>query len=257
MSAFDGSFNTPFLNKQFADVIKKQQDAAALADANRIKALDAQGKNPDGSAKDVKYTSKLNPNGTLMDQYKLQAQPDIQMDMRAQNALRDRASSSAWLDMMKGKQGLEEQNALQSASQGANTSAAQQMNSLAQRGGLSSGSRERMAKMAARDAMMAQQTARRQGMVDRSNLDIQNDQTQLGLNKDLVGYDQQNAQLAGQNRDYATNTADKNLTRTFDEQAQQRQFDMEQYKAKMAAWGAEKTADAQRAAAGASRGGKK
>jgi hypothetical protein len=247
----------PNVGKMIQEQKRKQQEAAQAAEIKRAAALDAQGKNPDGSAKDVKYTSKLKPDGTLMDQYRSIAQPDIQVDMRAQNAIRDRSQGSAWLDMMKGKQGLEEQNALQSASQGANTAAAQQANSLAQRGGLSSGSRERMAKSAARDALMAQQNARRQGMVDRTNLDIQNDQTQLGLTKDLVGYDQQNAQLAGQNRDYSTNVNDKNISRTFDEQAQQRQFDMEQYKSKMQAWGAEKTADAQRAAAGAARGGKK
>jgi hypothetical protein len=241
----------------FQQQIARQQAEAKGKEEARVAALKAEGKNADGSAQDIKYTSKLNPNGTLMDQYKLTAQPDIQVDMRAQNALRDRTQGSAWLDMMKGKQGLEEQDALMNASRGANTAAAQQMNSMAQRGGLSSGSRERMAKSAAKDAMMAQQTARRQGMMDRGNLQIQDDQTKLGLTKDLVGYDQQNAQLAGQNRDYATNTAKTNLDNTFGEQREQRQFDMEQYKAKMQAWGAEKTADAQRAAAGAARGGKK
>jgi hypothetical protein len=114
----------------------------------------------------------------------------IQADPTAMNLLRQKATQqgpSAWANMQKQQQGLQEQNALD-ASAKSNAGAMQNaMGSIAMRGGLSSGASERAARAGAMNQALAAQGVRRAGMSDRLNIDMADEAQKNDLLKQMPG----------------------------------------------------------------------
>jgi hypothetical protein len=148
---------------------------------------------------------------------------------------------SPWAKMQLQKQEMEQSKSMNDAAAAQAQGIAQAQSGLMRQGGLSSGARTSLAKQGARDLMMARQGVAGQGAAQR--LDIQ--EQDLGRKQDLLGkFGAAETQANQANIGALTGDITRRGT-----------FDMERYKQQMAAYGAEKGAEAQRAAAGA--GGKK
>lgn len=218
----------------------------------------AAGKNPDGSPKKIEWDSMIDPaTGKMKDQYQLQAGADVQVDSRAMDEIRNRGlekGPSAWANMATEKQRLEETGALDSARAQSAGAQAQTLSNLMMRGGLSGGSRERMAGNTLRDQVMMAQQVGRQGQLDRAGIGLQDQSMKNDFLKTTAGLDFQKAGLDMQNRDYKSKVDDRNLTNLLTEFGQKRGFDMDMWKKDMEVWGANKQSEAM---ANSSGGGKK
>lgn len=146
---------------------------------------------------------------------------------------------SAWTKMQLEKQALEQSGARDQAAQNQAAGLAQAQSQLMRQGGLSSGARTRMAMQGARDIAKAQQEVARQGM-----------QSRLGIGESAINRQTQAlgnlsaAELEGQGKNLATLQGDV---------AQKGTFDINRYKDQMAAYGAERGANAQVTAAKSSK----
>lgn len=117
-------------------------------------------------------------------------------DQRGLNAIRDRALSqgpSPWLNMQMDQQKLSELDARDKVSAGAMGANEAANSSLAMRGGLSGGARERGAQNLARSINSGQQATTRAGQMDRLGLNIADENTKMGLLSQLPGMDLANA----------------------------------------------------------------
>ncbi len=193
----------------------------------------------------------------------------IDLDPRALNQLRDeglRSGPSAWGNLMKYRQGVEESEAIDKAARSTASSAANARSAIAARGGLSSGGAERVARDAMRLGANSSQTARREGMLDRANIDIQDETNRQGILKSLPGMElaalepefkktsmwanaadteqQRGVELGLQNRDYAMNIDKYNIGNSINDRDKQREYDLGKYKEDMASWAAERQAQA-------------
>ena len=116
----------------------------------------------------------------------------------ALNSLYDRANSvgdSPWAKLQLDRMGIEQMQANEDARAQSATSSANALSTLAMRGGLSGGARERALTSANRDLARSQNALARQASVDRLNLRATDDQQRLGLQKDLQGIDLQDRQF--------------------------------------------------------------
>lgn len=208
----------------------------------------------------------------------------INVDQRGINAVRDRAlgtGDSPWLKLQMEKQGLDESNALQKSSASVAGSNANAESNLAMRGGISSGARERLARSGAMASNQAGQDVRNQGVQNRLNLQIADDQTKTGLLSQLPGMEIANVAPETAKQEYLGNmasteqgrgldTAFKNVANTTDtakynagattdaqkynignalnDILQKRAYDTAGYSEDMKAWAAGKSADAQSSA---------
>jgi hypothetical protein len=103
--------------------------------------------------------------------------------------------------------------------------------------------------------MFAAQNLRRQGAMDRANIDIQDNEQKMGMLKSLPGMELQALDPQFKNRDFNNQTSQYNIGNALSEIDKKRGADMEAYLEQLRQWGAQKTGDAQSAAA--SKGGKK
>lgn len=156
------------------------------------------------------YTSILDDNGSLRNNYSLKAQPTvtmgsnlgeldtrmngIQLNKDGLNAIRSRALSSGmspWASLMMDRQRMEESgNVDRAAGEQAGAEASARSN-LAMRGGLSSGARERLARYGARDMMKAKSDIYNRGASDRLGIQVQDENQKLDLLKGLPGMELQ------------------------------------------------------------------
>ncbi|MFN9975217.1 MAG: hypothetical protein ACK58T_35525 [Phycisphaerae bacterium] len=146
---------------------------------------------------------------------------------------------SAWTKMQLSKQELEQSGARDQAAKSQAQGLAQAQSNLMRQGGLGSGARTRMAMQGARDLARAQQDVARQGM-----------QSRLGINESAI-----NRQATALGNISATELEGqgKNLGTLQSDVAQKGQFDINRYKDQMAAYGAERGANAQVTAAKSSK----
>ena len=196
--------------------------------------------------------------GNLKQQFQLAKDADITIDQRAQDAVRQRALStgdSPWANLQLQKNQMASQDQKQNLSQQNASSAAQARSNLAMRGGISGGARERLGKQAMMNQMLAQQQVGRDQQQNDLNVRIQDDSQRTDALKTTMQADQANANMATQNRDYRGNVDLQNRNAAMMDVEGKGRFDLAVYKDKMAAYGASKTADAQKAASGG--GGKK
>lgn len=215
----------------------------------------AQGLNEDGSPIKKDFDSLIDPaTGLLKKTYQLEARPDIAVDQRAIDEIRGRAfekGDSAWARLALNKQALEEKTALDNSRAQSAGAQAQTLAALMQRGGVSSGSRERMGSRAARDQAMAAQGVYSGGAKARADIGLQ-DQTQKNdFLKAIPGLDFQNAQVANANRDYQTNVQKTNIGAALADIESKRNFDMGTYQEQMKKWAADQSSQvAQRSGGG-------
>lgn len=124
----------------------------------------------------------------VLNAHTLGADPYSDADLAA---LRERANErygeSAWINMARAQQELEEKAMLDKASQNAAAQGAEARASLAMRGGLRGGAAERLAGVSARDALLAQQGVRQQGAITRAGLGVEDERIRTDLLKLLPG----------------------------------------------------------------------
>src|SRR3990167_80692 len=102
-----------------------------------------------------------------------------------EQALSDDASP--WAKLMEQKLAQEEANQRSEAAAQNMAGQAQARSSLAMRGGLSAGARERIAQQGQRNLMNTQQGIQSQGLLNKYNLGAQDQQNRMGMLKDLSG----------------------------------------------------------------------
>lgn len=218
---------------------------------------------------DVSWQSLMDPQGNLKGQYQLGAPEELagQLDERlsginlntqALEALRGRGLSqgpSSWANYMLQKQGIEEQKSLDDANATSAAGAQTAWQQLAMRGGASGGERERIALASGRSLAEDRQKALREGSISRMGILGQDESTKLDILKSLPGMETQALQPAlekarmfsqAKGSDIANKMSQQqfNLSNLIAERDKQKQFEQEQWKQKMAGWGAEQTARA-------------
>lgn len=180
------------------------------------------------------YESLRGPTGELQGQYKYDPAKSAAFAKLQEQAMAA-PGESPWAKMQMQKQAMEQQDAVaQAAKQGA-TAQQQAMSALMRQGGLGSGARTSLAKSSARDAMLAQQNVARQGISQRLGIG----ESDINRQQDLLGR-VSSTELEGQG---------KNLQTLMGDVRGKQEFDINKYRDQMQAWGANKTANAQVAAA--------
>lgn len=243
-----------------SEIQRQQQIAQAKAEQDRVNALAAQGKNPDGSPIRPEFQSLLDPaTGLLQSQYQASWGSDIAPDTRAIEAIRARALStgpSAWQNLALQNQALEEQGLKNTAQQQGASAAAQARSALASKYGLSPAAAERLATQNQRAQMNALQNVAFQGAKARSDIGLQDEQMRNQLLQALPGQENQLAQIALQNRAANVGVNEWNIQNALAEKRAKDQADLNAYHEQMSAWAANKQAEAMRNAGGGG-GGKK
>jgi hypothetical protein len=176
--------------------------------------------------------------GKLLDQYKSDAYAGEALQKLKGQAFAE--GDSPWAKMQLEKQALEQSQGRDQAASSQAQALAQAQSNLMRQGGLSSGARTRMAMQGAKDMALAQQRVNAQGIGQRLGIQEQD----LNRKQDLLG----------KFGDAESAANEKNIGRMSEDVRAGSAFDMERYGQQMGAYGAAKTAEAQRAAAGS--GGK-
>lgn len=179
--------------------------------------------------------------GQILDQYKVNP-----FAGEASQRLRTEAlgtGPSEWAKIALGKQGAEESQARGIAGLQQQQAQSQAMSNLSQFGGVNTGARTSLARSGARDLLMAKQNVAQQGLMNR-----------YGINQTDA---ERRQQLLGTTADVERQGDLANLQTSKDSLGAKAQFDTNRYNQQMQAWAAKQSADAQRAAAAASRGGGK
>lgn len=247
---------TAYTNSKLA--LEKQKFDQEQAKAASLK---SQGLNPDGSPIRKDFQTIANPDGTLQDAYKIKDWQNINadtsaMDLLKKDAVRSAGTDSAWAQLERQKQKINEQNSMDTSSKaGANAYLSAQSN-LAQTGGLSGAARERLATSNMRSTADNIAAVKRQSLLDQLGISSQDETNRLsGLNA-FQNMANQQTQFQFQNQEDANKVAGVNLQNQLQELNAKRGWDTDTYKEQMSKWAAGKTADAQAAAAGGG-GGKK
>lgn len=184
------------------------------------------------------YESLRDESGALKSQFAYDPSKSAAFSKLREQAMAQ-PGDSPWAKMQLEKQGLEQSGARDQAAQSALQGVAQQQSNLARFGGISGGARERLAASGARGLARSQQDVARQGMMDR-----------LGITEQDIG--RQQSALGAVGQEELTGQA-KNIGALTGDVSGKSSFDMERYKEQMQAMAADKTANAQRAAAQAAK----
>lgn len=243
--------------------------------------LDAQNQRPAYA----QQFNALDSNNNLSEQYKVNAAKvgalksnvgeldkrlsGIQLDKTGLNEIQNRALSkgpSAWAQMAGQQAETQAQQQRSQAGQAAGQAQADARSGLAMRGGLSSGSRERLAASGANNQMNAMQNIGAQAATAKQNIGLQDEQQKQQMLMQLPGMqlaalqpEMQKAgawqQMAGQEqalgnqRDLANMSAENqanqfNMQNTMGAINQKNQQAMDKYKTDMSSWAAEQQARA-------------
>lgn len=148
-------------------------------------------------------------------------------------ALKDRALAkgrSPWADMMIQKQQAEEQGQLGDLEKQAGSALMGAQAGLARSGGLRSGVGANLASQSMRDKMLQGQQVRQAGFGNRLGIDLQDDQTKMGLLQNLQNQDQNAAQF--------------NIGNSIAEKRAKDVADMSAYSEQMKSWAARQQGNA-------------
>lgn len=178
--------------------------------------------------------------GELLSQYKFDPYQGEAVQKLKEQAFAE--GDSPWARLQQQKLALEQSGLMDQAAKQQLQGMAQGQAQLAMSGGLSGGARERMARMGARDLMMARQGISRQGAMGRMGIQEQDIGRKEGLLSQFA-----NAEQRAQEMNIGTRKEDIN---------RQAAFEGGRYGEQMKAWAAKQAAEAQRQAAKSS-GGKK
>lgn len=226
----------------------------------RAKVYDAeekksQGLNPDGSPQAITRESLLDPaTGLLKAAYQFKGQTVDPNSLEGYQAIKKEATRtgpSQWLNLAQQKQQLEQAQANDSANSGVMAGNAQARSTLAMRGGLSAGARERLGSQMQRDMVGARQKVAGEGILARANLNVQDEQNRLGQ---LQNFANAEGQLTKYNTDISNRGQEFNILQGLQEGARGDEWKMRQYEEQMKKWAAGKQADATAASGGGSGG---
>lgn len=178
------------------------------------------------------------------------------LNTEALDTMRSRALSteaSPWLKMQLEKQGVEQAAAADTAAQTAASQVQSARSALARAGGLRGGAAERLASKGAESELMARQNVFRQGMLDRANLNVEEERQKLDLLKGTTAADLSSAQYMTGLDTYnvgAQNQAGQfNVSNRLQDLGNRNQSNQFGYGEMMKGIGARNTADAMRASA--------
>ena len=205
------------------------------------------------------YISMTDSQGNIASNLSLAGRigPNVQANTQAADVLRGKATSqgpSAWAQMAEQNQRLQESQALgqQNRMNMANQNRA--YNSLAQRGGLSAGQRERLASQGMIQGLRGQQQIMGQGMQNRLNIGMQDEQMKNQLLGQSASADLNLANFNQGQRAFNTQAQQFDITNAMRDIGGYNAYNAGAFSEAMKEWGAAKTADAQARASG---GGKK
>lgn len=157
------------------------------------------------------YLAMVDGQGNLMSQFRMADKigADIQLDKTALNAIQNRALStgpSAWASLAEQKQRAEQQNMLNQNMRSVAANQNRAYSSLAARGGVSAGQRERLAMQGQRTGFQGAQSINNQGALQRMGIGLQDQQQKDAFLQQLPGM-QQNAAAFDQSQRAYRNTA--------------------------------------------------
>ncbi|MBX3017977.1 MAG: hypothetical protein KF767_08815 [Bdellovibrionaceae bacterium] len=264
------NMKNPAFAKEYGESFKQQEEKkAADAAAVKAQAQPAMGGTNAISA-DVKYDDQGRPirndylsimdkNGNLNSNFSIADKigPDIQVNQDGYNAIKERALStgpSAWANLALEKQGLEQQNAMDSANRSGAQAQTTAYNQMRSRGGLSAGQRERLAMQGARNTAANQQGVLNQGLLNRSNILMEDQKSKDNMLMQLPGMDMANANFQQNQRSFNAQAQQYDIGNKLKDVGGYNAYNADAYGKAMQEWSAGKTADAQ---ARASSGGKK
>lgn len=222
----------PIVNA-FAPGGKRSGGAGSSGGAGKLSSIEKR-----AGVKAPQYESLRGPDGQLRADFKYDPTKSAAF-LKLQEQAMSAPGESPWAKMQFEKQALEEQGLMDQTAASQAQALAQAQGQLMRQGGLSSGARTRLASQGAKDMMLAQQQARRAGMMDRLGIGEQD----IGRQQDLLGR-VSSTELEGQGQ---------NLQSMLGDVKGKQAFDMERYGQQMAAYGAEQTARGQEKAAKKSR----
>lgn len=155
-----------------------------------------------------------------------------------------RSGPSPWAMLTNKKLYAEEGDARERAKREALSAGAGARTDLAMHGGLSSGARERVARQGARDVLSASADVGRQGTLNRLTTGIQDETNRINQLSMLPGMENQVFQNDIQKEGMFENTQNADISRQIAENQSKNQFNQSTYSQQMAAWAAQKQADA-------------
>ena len=200
-----------------------------------------------GAPKFPDYKSVYDPYSMAMAPGYKQELDAVNPDQRGIDQFRKealRGGSSPWADLATSKSYGDEARARDTLSTQAVGNAATARSDLAMRGGSSSGARERVATSANRDLLNQSQDLSAQGMGNRSQIGINDEQnriTQLGL---LPGMDQNNANFALKKAGLYQEAKAGDLTNQLKENENLNAYNLSKFKTQGEIWGAGQQANA-------------
>lgn len=205
------------------------------------------------------YQSVLDEQGKIRSNFALAGRigPDVQVNTAAADAMRARATAqgpSTWARLAEENQRLEQSQALgeQNRMNMANQNRA--FNSLAQRGGLSAGQRERLAAQGMNQGLRGQQQIMGQGMQQRLGIGMQDEQMKNQMLGQSAAADLNLANFNQAQRAFNTQAQQFDINNALNDVRGLNAYNSGAFTEAMREWGSAKTADAQ---ARASRGGGK
>lgn len=170
------------------------------------------------------------------------------LDTRGINAYRDVAlakpGESAWEQMARQKQGIEEGTARDRALASGQSRAAEARSTLARGPGLSLGSKERLAKSSMRDILGAQQDVARQGMGQRADIGLNAETQRLQVLSQLPGMELTQLAPQFQERGMQLGTQQFNIQNALAQKQAEEQAKLAEYQEKMRAYAAAQQANA-------------
>ena len=176
------------------------------------------------------YADLLNPDGTLKSELQLKKQDSalpeldkrlsgIQLNKEGLEAIRKRALSSEmsdWEKMTLGKQGVEEQAAMDKSATESASNASAALSKLASTGGLSGGARERLLADSAKETSFNRQGVIRQGILDRFTIGAKAEDQKSDFLKALPGLEVNAIQPEFQKVDAWRQMSEAEKTRNLD-----------------------------------------
>lgn len=223
----------------------------SLEDQQNVLNMQLQGLNPDGSPIKADWESIVDPaTGKLKDEYQLKLDTLDPSTLQGYNMIKNLATQegpSKSAQYQTQQAGLLKQNAIDAATQQSAGAQADARSQLAMRGGMASGSRERMAQTGARDLMGSKQAAYRQNTGNILDI-LKSDED--AKRQALSQYATAEGQIAGSNLDIKNKASQFNTTSMLSEEDKKRTADMESYKAALDKWSANKQAEATRNSGG-------
>jgi hypothetical protein len=245
-------------NKRMSKGQKLRMDKDLKSLSGQLKAKDNEfalrqkGKNADGSFIRPEYESLVNKETGLLDSaYTLGDKwKNIEADQAGLNkfkgeAMRDAGSASTWGGMMANKADMEKQAEIDRMAASQNAGLKSAYDDLAAQGGLSGGSRERIAGQGLRDMMRGRQDVRRNAMADKMQISTTDEENRMKMLSQVPGMDMQQANLAMQNQQGQLQAKQFDTQQAVGQMDKERQSEMDAWMKNQETWGANKQADAQ------------